>query len=62
MSNYLSRAELDEISNGLIEVYAKQHPKKVVQSIDIEHFITEFLMLKMTAVRLALQRMGKSHC
>ncbi len=46
MSNYLSRAELEEISHGLIEVYAKQNPKKTVQSIDIEHFITGFLMLK----------------
>ena len=46
MSNYLSRAELEEISHGLIEVYAKQNPKKAVQSIDIEHFITDFLMLK----------------
>lgn len=43
MSNYLSRAELDEISNGLIELYIKQHPKKAVQSMDIEHFITGFL-------------------
>ena len=47
MSNYLSRAELEEISNGLIEVYANQNPKKTIQYIDIEHFITGFLKLKM---------------
>ena len=46
MSNYLSRAELEEISEGLIRVYAAQHKNKVVQSIDIEHFITDFLKLK----------------
>ena len=59
MSNYLSRAELDEISNGLIEVYAKQHPKKAVQSIDIEHFITEFLMLKIEYASFAEDDCGK---
>lgn len=59
MSNYLSRAELDEISNGLIEVYVKQHPKKAVQSMDIEHFITEFLMLKIEYASFAEDDCGK---
>ena len=36
MSNFLSRAELEEISEGLIRVYATKHRNKVVQSIDIE--------------------------
>lgn len=53
MSNFLSRAELEEISHGLIEVYAKQNPKKTVQSIDIGHFITGFLMLKIEYVSFA---------
>lgn len=45
MNNYMSRAELDEISEGLIKVYAQKHSNKVSQYIDIEHFITQFLSL-----------------
>lgn len=59
MSNYLSRAELEEISNGLIEVYAKQNPKKTIQYIDIEHFITGFLMLKIEYTPFAEDDGGK---
>lgn len=44
MSIYMSRAELEEISEGLITAYANKFSNRVIQSIDIEHFITEFLM------------------
>ena len=46
MSSYMSRAELEEISEGLITAYANKFSNRVSQSIDIEHFITEFLMLR----------------
>lgn len=46
MSIYMSRAELEEISEGLITAYANKFSNRVIQSIDIEHFITEFLMLR----------------
>lgn len=46
MNIYMSRAELEEISEGLIKVYAQRFNNRVIQYIDIEHFITEFLMLK----------------
>ena len=59
MSNYLSRADLEEISEGLIRVYASQHKNKVVQSIDIEHFITEFLKLKIEYTSFAENDSGK---
>ena len=59
MSNYLSRAELEEISEGLIRVYASQHKNKVVQSIDIEHFITDFLKLKIEYTAFAENDSGK---
>ena len=49
MSIYMSRAELEEISEGLITAYANKFSNRVIQSIDIEHFITEFLMLRTTA-------------
>ena len=42
MSIYMSRAELEEISEGLITAYANKFSNRVIQSIDIEHFITEF--------------------
>ena len=44
MSIYMSRAELEEISEGLITAYANKFSNRVIQSIDIEHFITEFLI------------------
>ena len=46
LSIYMSRAELEEISEGLITAYANKFSNRVIQSIDIEHFITEFLMLR----------------
>ena len=57
MSNYLSRAELEEISEGLISVYAAKHRNKVIQSIDIEHFITNFLNL-----RIEYTEIGRASC
>ena len=39
MSIYMSRAELEEISEGLITTYANKFSNRVIQSIDIEHFI-----------------------
>lgn len=59
MSNYMSRAEIEEISEGLIMVYAQKHSNKVVQSIDIEHFITEFLSLKIEYASFAEDDGGK---
>lgn len=59
MNNYLSRAELDEISEGLIKVYAKKNPKRVIQYIDIEHFITDFLMLKIEYASFAEKDSGR---
>ena len=43
MSIYMSRAELEEISEGLITAYANKFSNRVIQSIDIEHFRTEKL-------------------
>lgn len=37
MSIYMSRAELEEISEGLITAYANKFSNRVIQSIDIEH-------------------------
>lgn len=59
MNNYLSRAELDEISEGLIKVYAERNPKRVIQYIDIEHFITDFLMLKIEYASFAEDDSGR---
>ena len=36
MSIYMSRAELEEISEGLITAYANKFSNRVIQSIDIE--------------------------
>lgn len=59
MSNYMSRAEIEEISEGLIKVYAQKHSNKVIQSIDIEHFITEFLSLQIEYASFAEEDGGK---
>ena len=59
MSNYFSRAELEEISEGLITLYAKKHSNKVIPSIDIEHFITEFLSLRIEYTSFAEDDCGK---
>ena len=50
MSIYMSRAELEEISEGLITAYANKFSNRVIQSIDIEHFITEFLIDRKSVV------------
>lgn len=59
MSNYLSRAELDEISEGLIRMYVEEYKNKAVHNIDIEHFITKFLMLKIEYAAFAEEEAGK---
>lgn len=59
MSMYMSRAELEEISEGLIKVYARRHSNRVVQSIDIKHFITEFLMLRIEYASFAEDDAGR---
>ncbi len=59
MSNYMSRAELEEISEGLIKVYAQRFHNRVSQSIDIEHFITAFLMLKIEYASFAEDDAGR---
>jgi len=59
LSNYMSRAEIEEISEGLIKVYAQKHSNKVIQSIDIEHFITEFLSLQIEYASFAEEDGGK---
>ena len=38
MSIYMSRAELEEISEGLITAYANKFSNRVIQSIDIRTF------------------------
>ena len=70
LSIYMSRAELEEISEGLITAYANKFSNRVIQSIDIEHFITEFLMLRIEyasfaeddAVGLVFWQMEQHHC
>ena len=65
MSIYMSRAELEEISEGLITAYANKFSNRVIQSIDIEHFITEFLMLRIeyaSFAGLAFWQMEQHHC
>lgn len=59
MNNYLSRAELDKISEGLLEMYAKQNDGKTMPYIDIEHFITSFLKLKITYAPFAEDDTGR---
>mgnify|MGYP006971950013 CR=1 FL=1 len=59
MSIYMSRAELEEISEGLITAYANKFSNRVIQSIDIEHFITEFLMLRIEYVSFAEDDAGR---
>lgn len=59
MSIYMSRAELEEISEGLITAYANKFSNRVIQSIDIEHFITEFLMLRIEYASFAEEDAGR---
>ena len=55
----VSRAELEEISEGLITAYANKFSNRVIQSIDIEHFITEFLMLRIEYASFAEDDAGR---
>lgn len=59
MTNYLSRAEIEEVSEGLIQAYAQKYPKRASQYIDIEHFITMFLSLKIEYVAFGESDGGK---
>lgn len=60
MINYMSKAELEEISEGLIAAYADKFSNKISQeSIDIEHFITEFLGLEIEYASFAEDDLGK---
>ena len=59
MSIYMSRAELEEISEGLITAYANKFSNRVIQSINIEHFITEFLMLRIEYASFAEDDAGR---
>jgi len=49
LSMYMSRAELEEISEGLIKVYARRYSNRVVQSIDIEHSYSKEELAQMFA-------------
>ncbi len=58
MNTYKTRAELNELSEGLIEVYlSKRNPR--VPYIDIEKFITDFLKLKIEYVSFGEADSGK---
>lgn len=59
MNIYRTRAELEEISEGLITAYANRFRKQIIQSIDMEHFITEFLMLKIEYTSFAESDAGR---
>ena len=59
MSSFYSRDEIDEIGEGLIQVYKDQYPSKVISYIDIEHFITAFLGLNIEFVTFAEKDLGK---
>lgn len=59
MSIYMSRAELEEISEGLITAYANKYSNRVIQSVDIEHFITEFLNLRIEYTSFAEDDAGR---
>lgn len=59
MSNYMSRVEIEEISEGLIKVYAQKYRNRTVQYIDIEHFITEFLSLSIEYASFAEENCGR---
>lgn len=58
MSNFVSCAELYEISNGLIELYLA-NKKQSLPYIDIENFITDFLKLKIEYASFAEEDKSK---
>ena len=49
----MSRAELSEISEGMIDVYFAESQKEVIDKVDIEDFITSFLGLSIEYVSFA---------
>ncbi len=59
MTTFYTRTEIDEISEGLIQVYKDKFPDKVVTYVDIEHFITSFLGLMIEYTSFAEDDMGK---
>ncbi len=59
MNNYMSRIEIEELGEGLIDVYIKEYNIGSIQSVDIEHFITQFLSLKIEYVAFAERESGK---
>ncbi|MDD3416979.1 MAG: ImmA/IrrE family metallo-endopeptidase [Lachnospiraceae bacterium] len=59
MNTFYTRTEIDEIGAGLIQVYKDKHSSKVVTYIDIEHFITDFLGLKIEFASFAEDDYGK---
>ena len=60
MISYMSQAELEEISEGLIKAYANKFKSMAGQaSINIEHFATEFLGLKIEYVSFAEEDTSK---
>ena len=59
MSIYMSRAEMEEISEGLITAYANKYSNRVIQFVDIEHFITEFLNLRIEYTSFAEDDAGR---
>ena len=59
LSMYMSRVEPEEISESLIKVYVRRYSNRVVQSIDIEHFITEFLILRIEYTSFAEDDAGR---
>lgn len=59
MNNYLSRAELNEISEGLLRVYARENADRIGLCVDIEHFVTSFLKLKIVYAPFAEEDAGR---
>ena len=58
MNHYISRAELYEISEGLINLYLKTKAKPV-EYIDIDDFVTKFLNLNVRYASFAEDDKGK---
>lgn len=50
---------MEEISEGLITAYANKFSNRVIQFINIEHFITEFLMLRIEYASFAEDDAGR---
>ena len=59
MNYYMSRAEIDEIGEGLIKAYANKFSNRSAQFVDIEHFITEFLRLRIEYASFAEMDAGR---